>query len=71
MKSRRTRPKFCSRFDAEACKDTQLRTLMIVNGAVGSHAAPQAIAVHSDVAHRSQTAGAGDALGSALVTLPT
>jgi len=35
---------FCSRFDAEACEDTQLRTLIVVNGAVGSHAAPQAIA---------------------------
>jgi acetyl-CoA synthetase len=35
---------FCSRFDAEACKDTQLRTLIVVNGAVGNHAAPQAIA---------------------------
>ncbi len=35
---------FCSRFDAEACKDTQLRTLIVVNGDVGSHAAPQAIA---------------------------
>lgn len=34
---------FCSRFDAEACKDTQLRTLIVVNGAAGSHAAPQAI----------------------------
>src|SRR6201996_9157264 len=35
---------FGSRFDAEACKDTELRTLIAVNGAVGSHAAPQAIA---------------------------
>jgi acetyl-CoA synthetase len=35
---------FCSRFDAEACKDTQLRTLIVANGGVGSHAAPQAIA---------------------------
>src|SRR4029077_8415165 len=35
---------FCSRFDAEACKDTQLRTLMAVNAGGGSHAAPQAIA---------------------------
>jgi benzoate-CoA ligase family protein len=35
---------FCSRFDAEACKDTQLRTLIVVNGAVGNHAGPQAIA---------------------------
>src|SRR6185437_7355818 len=35
---------FCSRFDAEACKHTKLRALIVVNGAVGSHAAPQAIA---------------------------
>jgi acetyl-CoA synthetase len=35
---------FCSRFDAEACKDTTLRTLIVVNGAVGDHAAPEAIA---------------------------
>jgi acetyl-CoA synthetase len=35
---------FCSRFDTEACKDTKLRTLIVVNGAVGHHAAPQAIA---------------------------
>jgi benzoate-CoA ligase family protein len=35
---------FCSRFDAEACKDTPLRTLIVVNGNSGSHAAPQAIA---------------------------
>src|SRR5215471_15185899 len=35
---------FCSRFEAEACKDTQLRTLIVVNGAIGKHAAPQAIA---------------------------
>src|SRR5215813_316633 len=34
---------FCSRFDAEACKDTALRTL-IVNGTVGKNAAPNAIA---------------------------
>jgi benzoate-CoA ligase family protein len=34
---------FSSRFDAEACKDTQLRTVIVVNGLAGSHAAPQAI----------------------------
>ncbi|QAU44642.1 benzoate-CoA ligase family protein [Bradyrhizobium guangzhouense] len=32
---------FCARFNAEACKDTKLRTLIVVNGAVGDHAAPQ------------------------------
>ena len=35
---------FCARFDAEACKDTALRTLIVVNGAIGAHAAPHAIA---------------------------
>src|SRR3977135_1658832 len=29
---------FCSRFDALACKDTQLHTLIVVNGAAGVHA---------------------------------
>jgi benzoate-CoA ligase family protein len=31
---------FCVRFDAEACKDTALRTLIIVNGAAADHAVP-------------------------------
>jgi benzoate-CoA ligase family protein len=31
---------FCSRFDAQACKDTALRTLIIVSGGTGDHAAP-------------------------------
>src|SRR6202000_2247467 len=34
---------FCSRFDAEACKDTALATLIVVNGAAGAHPAPKAI----------------------------
>jgi acetyl-CoA synthetase len=34
---------FCARFNAEACKDTGLSTLIVVNGAVGDHAAPKAI----------------------------
>src|SRR5260370_20556405 len=34
---------FCSRFDAVACKDTVLRTLIVVNGATGDHAVPKAI----------------------------
>jgi acetyl-CoA synthetase len=38
---------FCSRFDAEACKDTALRTLIVVNGAVGRHAASEAIAAET------------------------
>jgi benzoate-CoA ligase family protein len=38
---------FGSRFDAEACKDTQLRTLIVVNGTIGGHAAPQAIAAET------------------------
>jgi benzoate-CoA ligase family protein len=35
---------FCARFDAEACKDTALATLIVVNGAVGANAAPKALA---------------------------
>src|SRR5215212_1540443 len=35
---------FCSRFDAQACKDTSLHTLIVVNGAASDHAAPKAIA---------------------------
>src|SRR3954454_20240941 len=34
---------FCARFNAEACKDTALHTLVVVNGAVGDHAAPNAV----------------------------
>jgi benzoate-CoA ligase family protein len=39
-----TDAEFCSRFDAEACKDTALRTLILVNGAIGAHAVPEVIA---------------------------
>jgi benzoate-CoA ligase family protein len=35
---------FSPRFNAEACKDTQLRTLVIVNGEARDHAAPAAVA---------------------------
>jgi len=38
-----TDAEFCARFDAVACKDTQLRTLIVVNGGVGDHAAPNAL----------------------------
>jgi benzoate-CoA ligase family protein len=38
---------FCSRFDARACKDTALQTLMIVNGGAGDHAASNAIAAEA------------------------
>src|SRR3954464_604118 len=34
---------FCARFIAEACKDTALHTLVVVNGTVSDHAAPNAI----------------------------
>jgi len=34
---------FCSQFDAEACRDTALHTLIVVNGAASEHAAPNAI----------------------------
>jgi acetyl-CoA synthetase len=40
-------PEFCSRFDAEACKDTALRTLIVVNGAASGHAAPNALVAES------------------------
>ena len=35
---------FSARFNAEACKDTELRALIVVNGDVGDHAAPKAMA---------------------------
>src|SRR4051794_25049361 len=35
---------FTARFDAQACKDTALRTLIVVNGDAGPNAAPQSIA---------------------------
>jgi benzoate-CoA ligase family protein len=35
---------FCTRFDAVACADTQLRTLIVVNGVAGDHAVSNAIA---------------------------
>src|SRR5260370_13547905 len=38
-----TDAEFCGRFDATACKDTQLCTLIVVNGAAGEHAAPDTI----------------------------
>ncbi|HEX9471175.1 MAG TPA: benzoate-CoA ligase family protein [Bradyrhizobium sp.] len=38
-----TDAEFCARFDAVACKDTQLRTLIVVNGAACDHGAPRAI----------------------------
>jgi acetyl-CoA synthetase len=34
---------FASRFDAQACNDTVLRTLIVVNGVAASHAVPDAI----------------------------
>jgi benzoate-CoA ligase family protein len=35
---------FAQRFDAQACKDTALRSLIVVNGVAASHAVPDAIA---------------------------
>jgi benzoate-CoA ligase family protein len=35
-----TEAEFCGRFDATACKETALRTLIVVNGAAGEHAVP-------------------------------
>ena len=34
---------FAPRFNAEACKDTPLRTLIVVNGAAGEHAVPNSL----------------------------
>src|SRR5215218_5609970 len=34
---------FCSRFDAQACKDTLLRALIVVNGGASDHAVPNTI----------------------------
>src|SRR6266536_4704573 len=34
---------FTSRFNAEACKDTPLQTLVVVNGAAGEHAVPKSL----------------------------
>jgi benzoate-CoA ligase family protein len=34
---------FCTRFDAMACKDTSLRTLIVVNGPAGECAAPEVV----------------------------
>jgi acetyl-CoA synthetase len=38
-----TDAEFCSRFDALACKDTALRTLIVVNGIAGAHKAPNTV----------------------------
>jgi benzoate-CoA ligase family protein len=38
-----TDAEFCSRFDATACKDTALRTLIAVNGAADHHAVPNTV----------------------------
>ena len=38
-----TDAEFCSRFDAQACKDTALRTLIVVNGAASDHAVPDTV----------------------------
>jgi benzoate-CoA ligase family protein len=39
-----TDAEFCSRFNAEACRDTALRTLIVVNGGAAENAAPRVIA---------------------------
>ncbi|MBV9561894.1 MAG: benzoate-CoA ligase family protein [Bradyrhizobium sp.] len=35
---------FCPRFNAEACRDTRLETLLVVNGEIGENDAPEAMA---------------------------
>jgi acetyl-CoA synthetase len=42
---------FCPRFNAVACKDTSLHTLIVVNGAVGDHAVPNAVAADAWLAN--------------------
>ena len=47
---------FTSRFNAEACKDTPLQTLIVVNGAAGEHAVPKTVrgaAMAAGLLHRS------------------
>jgi benzoate-CoA ligase family protein len=34
---------FCARFNAVACKDTQLRTLIVIGNAAGDHSVPHAV----------------------------
>ena len=38
---------FCVRFDAVACQDTPLHTLIVVNGSAGGHAVPNALVADS------------------------
>lgn len=38
-----TDAEFCARFNAEACRDTPLATLIVVNGAAGNNASPRTI----------------------------
>ncbi len=38
-----TQAEFCSRFDAQACANTALRTLIVVDGAPGDHATPKSV----------------------------
>jgi benzoate-CoA ligase family protein len=38
---------FCARFDAQACKDTALRTLLVVNGTTDNRAVPNAVVAES------------------------
>src|SRR5947207_15590377 len=46
-----TDAEFCSRFDAQACKDTALRTLIVVNGEAADHAAPNTVIAERWVGH--------------------
>jgi benzoate-CoA ligase family protein len=42
---------FCARFDAVACNDTQLRTLVVVSGVAGDHAVPRAVIAEQWLQH--------------------
>ena len=55
-----TDAEFSARFNREACRDTQLRTLVVVNGDAGEHAAPEAIAAKSWLRHFPPELGEAD-----------
>ena len=48
-------PSSRSRFNAEACKDTPLQTLIVVNGAAGEHAVPKTLSWRSNGCRGSPT----------------
>ena len=51
---------FCARFNAEACKDTKLHTLIVVNGEAGDHAASAMISATEWLAQSAAELGEAD-----------